>query len=464
MLGAGIAGLASAIAFHGAGHEVTLVERDPDPPPPFPGQSFLDWQRPGVPQRRLVHGFLPLARRRLRESAPDLVARLFEAGAHDIDLLAPLGDRIPRPGDEELFALRSRRTVFEWVMRRAAGERVTVVAGEPVSGLLGPETPGPVPRVTGVALASGRRLVADLVVDASGRQSRLPDWLSQLGATGVDEVSSPCGLVYYTRFYERPEAGFPLAATADLGYLRATATGADGSTFSLTFFARAEEPGLRRLRTESGFEAAAASIPALASWRDGASPIGPVASMGGLHNRLRRFVTGGVPAAAGVIAVGDSLGHSNPTLGRGMSLALDQAFRAARLPWTPGDLMDCGAAYHSEVDPILEASHSDAVQIDGLAARIHAGDRAASREPRAVLARATPLAAKHDPDLFRALVRLNGLLDPPGSLASEPWISRARAVLAAEADTPPPGPDLASMLALLEEATPAAPPGLRTTS
>jgi len=77
VIGAGIAGLAATLALARVGHLVTLVERDGEPPPPEPAQSFLDWNRPGVPQRRLVHGFLPLARQVLRENVPDIVGRLF---------------------------------------------------------------------------------------------------------------------------------------------------------------------------------------------------------------------------------------------------------------------------------------------------------------------------------------------------------------------------------------------------
>ena len=49
------------------------------------------------------------------------------------------------------------------------------------------------------------------------------------------------------------------------------------------------------------------------------------AGMPGLHNTLRRLVAGGAPVITGLHAVGDSVCTTNPTLGRGLSLALSGA-------------------------------------------------------------------------------------------------------------------------------------------
>ena len=458
VIGAGIAGLAATIAFARAGHAVTLVERDAAQPPPEPDQSFLEWERPGVPQRRLVHGFLPLARKVLRESVPDIVERLFAAGAHDVDLLEPLQKRGFEPGDEELFVLRCRRTVFEWVLRQVVDEEplASVIAGDAAAGLVVDGGAGGRPAaVTGVRLRSGAIVPGKVTIDAAGRQSQVPRWLQAAGSPPPKEEVTECNLVYYTRFYERPDAGFPVAVQANLGYLYATAVGADGRTFSLTFFARAEEPELRVLREEGAFERAAAAIPGFAPWRAGAQPIGPVGAMGSLQNRLRRFMTGGRPVVLGLIPIGDSLSHTNPTLGRGMSLALDHAFRAARLPWAEGDVEECAVAYHSGVDPMAEASYLDAVDADRVARGLYMGDESIRDEPRAVLTRARPLAAAGDHALYRATVRNNGLLSPPGAFISEPWIGRARALLAAAGPggAPRPGPARDEMLSLLRLAT-----------
>ena len=453
VLGAGIAGLAATIAFARAGHKVILIERDSAPPPTSPGLTFLHWDRPGVPQRRLLHGFVPLARLALRAHLPDLVERLHSVGANDVDLLDPLQNREHRAGDEDLLILRCRRTVFEWILRQAAGEdpRVTVRVGTVATSLVGtPGGPGRMPRVTGVRLRSGGIVDADLVIDATGRSSPALRWLADLSSVAPEESRQPCGLIYYSRFYERPQPGFPTGFRGHLGYGLVSASAADGRTFDITIFARAEVPGLRRLRDADAFERAVGSIEGLQPWREGARPLGPVATMGALENRLRRFVVGGRPLVTGFILIGDSLSHTNPTLGRGMALALDQAFRAARIDWSKSDLEGCASAYHSEVDSMAGASYADAAEADIVAAQVYAGVEGAAKHARATMTRAIQLAAAADHDLYRASVRHAGLLDPPGSLYVEPWISRAQALVAAAPAARAPGPDLERMLKLLQ--------------
>ena len=448
VIGAGIAGLAATLAFARAGHDVILVERDAAAPPASPDASFLHWERPGVPQRRLVHGFLPLARKLLLTHLPDAVDRLVAAGAHHEDMLRSVIDLVPAPGDDELFIFRARRVVFEWVLRRMVDEepRVTLVTGDPVIGLIGSKD-----GVSGLRLRSAREVSAHLVVDAGGRRSAVGAWLRELGASEPDEDRSPCGLVYFSRFYEHPDDELLPLTRARLGYAVVAATGADGRTFSITFFARAEEHGLRRLREDAAFERAVAAVPKLAPWREGAAPIGPVSAMGALENTIRRFAPGGRLRVAGLIPIGDTLTHTNPTLGRGMSLGLDHAFTAASRPWTRGSLVESALEYHARVDPMAEASFADAVKVDDLARRLYAGDSSADQEPRALLMRAAPLAAAGDQDLFRATLRQQGLLEPPASIETDAWIIRARALL----DTAPPdpyqGPDLKTMLEILDE-------------
>ena len=453
VLGAGIAGLAAGIAFARAGHQVSLVEKDASPTPERPEDSFLGWDRPGVPQRRLVHGFIPVGRKALRAGLPDIADRLYAVGANDVDLLDALTDREAVAGDEDLVILRCRRTVFEWTLRRAALEHpgVRLLSGEVATGFTAiPAASTEAPAVNGVKLRSGGVLAADLVVDAMGRASNANSWLTDLGAPrGMGETRQPCGVIYYTRFYERHEAGFPAGFRAQLGYGLISASAADGRTFDITFFVRAEEPGLRGLRHEDAFERAVNAIPGLKVWRDGGRPIGPVAVMGALENCLRHPVDGGRLCARGLILVGDALSITNPTLGRGMSLAFHQAIAAGQVDWKVGDLEAGAAAYHARVLPLAEASFADAVEADLVATEAYAGKATALAHPRTLIGRAIPLAAATDPELFRAIVRHSGLLDPPGALFAEPWISRARALLAT---SPPPtaGPDLDGMLAVLE--------------
>src|SRR6185503_16071441 len=68
-----------------------------------------------------------------------------------------------------------------------------------------------------------REMRADIVVDATGRNTGMPDWLRAEGAV-VSEEEAPCGILYYTRHYklrdgqEEPSREGAAGAGA-LGYL-----------------------------------------------------------------------------------------------------------------------------------------------------------------------------------------------------------------------------------------------------
>jgi len=87
---------------------------------------------------------------------------------------------------------------------------------------------------------------------------------------------------------------------------------------------------LRTLKHAHVFTAVLRTVPTYAAWLDVLDPITPVFPMAGLHNTLRRLVVDGVPVATGLHALGDSVCTTNPTLGRGLSLAL----------WGAADLAD----------------------------------------------------------------------------------------------------------------------------
>jgi hypothetical protein len=63
--------------------------------------------------------------------------------------------------------------------------------------------PGPNGAVSGVRLSSGA-LLGDLVVDASGRNSRTPQWLADLGFPAPAESIVDAQWGYASRLYRRP--------------------------------------------------------------------------------------------------------------------------------------------------------------------------------------------------------------------------------------------------------------------
>ena len=69
VIGAGIAGLCTALALGPTGRQVTLLERDDGPPSGDPDAAFRDWNRRGVGHLRQSHAFLARLGKIIRQVA-----------------------------------------------------------------------------------------------------------------------------------------------------------------------------------------------------------------------------------------------------------------------------------------------------------------------------------------------------------------------------------------------------------
>ncbi len=423
IIGAGVAGLGAALAFGRAGHRVTILERDRLPITGDAEAAFAA-ERRGAQQVHQTHGFLARIVVLLRERFPDVLDSLLAVGCVTMPANANLGE--PRLGDEDLSVLIVRRTTFEWVLREAvvAQANVTIRAGESVAALVPVGDAHGVPIVGGVRLADGRTLLADIVVDASGRRSAMPAWLGELGVE-VPETVRESGLMYLSRWYRLPpdlDVAIDPKLGGDLGFVKFLAVPGDAQSMSITIAIPTTDTELRAALSEpAGFERACRLLPGPDRFfaHGDLEPLGGVRPMAGLLNRIRRFVdTDGRPTVIGFHAVGDSHTCTNPLYGRGCSLAMVQALLLADVTDAhPGDPDGRARAYEAASDREIEPWYHSSVEMDA-----NGADPASSPDydgPPNPMARVFAAGAT-DPVIGRALTRLMNLLTLPADLAADP--------------------------------------------
>src|SRR3989454_10667515 len=213
VLGGGLAGLAAARLLRRHFPRVVVLEPDRRPEAASREDAFAAWERRGVPQFRHSHAFLARLRVVLLAHLPDVLDLLRAAGVREfgIDEVTPPGVTLaPRADDEDVVLLACRRSTFEWALHASVTGRPGIELGEGVTveGLVGEARDGGRPTVTGVRLADGSTIPAAIVVDATGRRSRAPEWLAPPGAPPPPERGAATGLFSSPPFHPpRPGPG-----------------------------------------------------------------------------------------------------------------------------------------------------------------------------------------------------------------------------------------------------------------
>jgi 2-polyprenyl-6-methoxyphenol hydroxylase-like FAD-dependent oxidoreductase len=423
ILGGSMAGLFAGHVLAGFFREVLVVDRD--------RLVGVDGLRRTTPQSFHAHALLARGQRAVEALLPGITLEFQAAGVPvgDVgrDLRWIVNGRRLRPVDTGLVCLATPRITLENRVR----ERLRALPNDTFleyTDVLGLATTPDRRRVTGAHVlcrrsgGTSQTLYADLVVDTTGRGSRLTSWLADLGYQAPDEQRMRIDLGYATRHYRLPVG---LLGT-DLAYIvvqtpshphgavfareRLLPEGGERYTLSLNGHGADRPPA-----DEDAFDAYVRSLPVPhihESIRD-AEPLDDVrtyqfpTTLWRHYEQLDRF-------PEGLLAMGDSVASPNPVYAQGNTLSALEALALRRHleRGVPG-----AARYFADVAKILAPAWD--VNIAGDIA--HPGidaEGTLSSKLRAASA-FLPLvqrAAVHDEKVTEAFLRVAGLIDKPQAL------------------------------------------------
>ena len=418
VLGASLAGLATAAVLSERFDRVTLVERDTLPP--------IGEHRRGVPHGRHVQILLPAGLQGLARLFPGLLDDLRARGAHVVDARTGLRFHLAggtiRMDNADWSFLSATRPLVEGVVR----ERVRGLPG--VRFLEGRDARGVVATpdrstVTGVRLSSltdpgaEETVTADLVVDATGRGSRSGRWLAELGYPAPPEDKLRVGVHYTSRLFRQPRQPADGCRSVVVGILPGDRRG--GTVQAVE--------GNRWLVTLVGMlgEHAPADLGEFLQYAGGlwtkdlydlvadAEPVGEAVT-GAFPAYLRRRYDK-LPRLPGrYLVLGDAVCSFNPAYAQGMSVAIGEASALGEILRRHG-LDQVGRRFFRHTRRMVDDAWKLATGAD-LAHRDVVGPRPLSwRVINSYLNRAVPV-SHHDPGVGKVLMEVNSLVAPPQRL------------------------------------------------
>jgi len=202
VIGASMGGLLAARALSDFYDSVTVLERDR-----FPTDDIA---RKGVPQGRHAHGLLARGGEVIEAFFPGWTDEVVAAGGRCGDMVGDVdwvghGVTLKSVPSNMVGVLASRPVLEGHVRRRLlALPNVRAIEDCAVQGLVASDDNSAV-RGVRVKVGHGEEhsVLADLVVDASGRGSSSPAWLESLGYIRPEEERIEIGLGYTSRVYRR---------------------------------------------------------------------------------------------------------------------------------------------------------------------------------------------------------------------------------------------------------------------
>ncbi|MEW2043793.1 FAD-dependent monooxygenase, partial [Streptomyces sp. NPDC005534] len=333
VIGASAAGLFAAAALAEFA-DVTIIERDTLPNGPH--------DRRGVPQAHHAHLMWSGGVKACQQLLPGLVEDAVDQGARLAGIMRDMVSRAPNEVWFRRFNTPHRnlicsRPLLDHVLRTRVlnDHRITLREETTVE-----ELTGTAAAVTGVRITaadSGESLTADLVVDTSGRGTRVTHWLTSLGLPPVEEREVNAGVTYATRYYKAPgdsaQTRFPLvnvqANPAQPPGRGGIIVPIEGNRWIITLSGtRGGEP----TSNPNEFLEFALSLgdPIIGELLKGAEPLGDVTISHSTANR-RRYFEKMRHWPDGFVALGDAAASYNPVYGHGLSVAAQCALALRNL-------------------------------------------------------------------------------------------------------------------------------------
>ncbi|MFD9061119.1 NAD(P)/FAD-dependent oxidoreductase [Kitasatospora purpeofusca] len=427
VIGAGIAGLFAARALTGHFRQVIVIDRDALPPDAA--------HRTGVPQGAHVHALFTRGLRTAEELLPGFADTLLQRGGQRIDVGADLAIHTPygwgTRSASNLEVVGASRPLIEAVAR----ERITLLPGvrlldrHHVERLTGNKYRVQAVRARDLQLDSTIDLPTQLVVDASGRGSRLPAWLDTLGCPEpVPETVIDPQLGYATRLYRRSPTSDPgWRACYSLLNAPTTTRGAviapiEDQRWIVTLLGIGpDRPG----RHDNDFLPFAASLatPEIARALQQATPLTHVATSRATANR-RRHLDQVATLPANLFVLGDAACAFNPIYAQGMTVAmltaqlLDTCLREPAGPASPA------ARYHRRLSKLIDAPWLLATAADQRFPLTQGPESSAARRLMANYLNRVLAAGTDDPRVQHAFLKVLTMIDSPAALAAPATLLR----------------------------------------
>jgi flavin-dependent dehydrogenase len=292
--------------------------------------------RVGVPQAVHIHLLHTGGAEAIDRLLPGTVDQLLAAGAHRIPMTTNMVIYSPegwyrRWKNSTHYLIAASRDLTDYIVREQISKdsRVTIRTHTKAVGLLGNRR-----RVTGVRIRTAEgtetALRAALVIDASGRSTRTPQWLSEIGISGLAQDTVDSGLAYASRIYQAPATtrDWPMISiNADPRLPRPGNAGGilpiEGDRWHVSLMGA---PGGHPTRDADAFEPFARSLrhPIVADLLKHAEPLTDVSVTHNTANR-RYYYERLKPWPEGLLALGDSVAAFNPIYGHGISVAAQGA-------------------------------------------------------------------------------------------------------------------------------------------